>query len=138
MNSKAIRIILLLTLLSVAGQLTAFNQHCDMGSEPNNDKTAMTMSMSHSSMDHNSTDHSSVNHNPINHSNHDAEDVPAGETMPCCDMSSGCDMATCVAMMLASTAGQAEVYRQSSLINLYKPNFHSFELHSFYKPPIFS
>ncbi|GAA4354833.1 hypothetical protein [Kangiella marina] len=125
MTLQAIRLILLLTLLSVAGQLTAFNQHCDMTSEPNQ----MTMGVDHSQMDHSQMDHSK-------HGTESSMDTTP--VMPCCDMSSGCDMASCVVMMLGSSLTSIEHYRQSSHISLYYRNFESLELHSLYKPPILS
>lgn len=125
MSYKLVRIILLFTLLSVAGQLAAFNQHCDMSEVSNKITNSMQHNMQHGlSFD---SEYQSM-----------MEETSAMQTMPCCDMSAGCDMASCVALMLNYFNNRSELFNQSSLVNVYKPSFHSFELDSFYKPPIFS
>ncbi len=125
MSFKLVRIIVLFTLLSVAGQLAAFNQHCDMSEVSNKITNNMQHDMQHDLSD--VSEHQSM-----------MTEGSAMQTMPCCDMSAGCDMASCVALMLNSFVSRSELFNQSGLVNVYKLSFHSFELDSLYKPPIFS
>lgn len=115
MSSKVIRIILLFTLLQVAGQLMAFdNLSCDM-TVPSETATDM-MHANHSDMEH------------------DTEKTG----MPCCDMSTGCTMATCLAIIPAPLDCSEQTAKNSEPQWALIPLLFSFQPDSLYKPPILS
>ncbi|AOE49848.1 hypothetical protein [Kangiella sediminilitoris] len=115
MSTKVIRIILLFTLLQVAGQLMAFdNISCDMVA-PSEAVTDMDHA-SHADMDH------------------DMDKM----SMTCCDMSSGCTMATCLAIIPAAFSSSKQDSGSSEPQWALKPLLFSFQPDSLYKPPILS
>ena len=123
MSIKVIRTILLLTLLSVVGQLVALNPHCDM---------SMTASETVETMD-------TAKHEGMDHSAHfKAVKTDTMNEVPCCDTSTGCDMATCVVPMMHASVEQFEYSNTSNQVNLYLATFHSLTPESLYKPPILS
>ncbi|PXF62755.1 hypothetical protein [Kangiella spongicola] len=123
MSIKAVRILLLLTLLSVVGQLVALNPHCDM---------SMTASQPMKAMD-------TAKHEGMDHSAHIKVVITdTMNEMPCCDISTGCDMATCVVPMMHASVEQFEYSNTSNQVNLYLATFHSLTPESLYKPPILS
>ena len=123
MSIKAVRILLLLTLLSVVGQLVALTPHCEM---------SMTVSQTMKITD-------TAKHKGIDHSAHfKAVKTDTMNEMPCCDISTGCDMATCVVPMMHASVEQFEYSNTSNQVNLYLATFHSLTPESLYKPPILS
>ncbi|WP_343989690.1 hypothetical protein [Kangiella japonica] len=122
MSIRVIKTILLLTLLSVVGQLMALNPHCDMS------MTAPSVGMI-----------DTAKHKGMDHSVHlKANKAEPMIEMPCCDISSGCDMASCVVPMVQTSVEQFEYFNTSSQVSLYLAISHSLIPESLYKPPILS
>ena len=115
MSTKVIRLILLFTLLQVAGQLMAFdNITCDMVVSA--EQTSDMMHAEHMDMEH------------------DTET----SSMPCCDMSSACTMASCLAIIPASLNSSKQAAENAEPLWALKPLLLSFQQDSLYKPPILS
>lgn len=122
MSIKVIKTLLLLTLLSVVAQLVGLNPHCDM---------SMTASQTVETMD-------TAKHEGMDHSAHFKIVKKDTMKMPCCDISTGCDMASCVVPMMHASLELFEYSNTSSQVNLYLAVSHSLTPESLYKPPILS